>query len=90
MDTIPYGHQDINQADIDVVGRAVLPFHHDVEVVRVMVEALGAPVHPAARPADRPARISAYLATGLASRTTSPSLLRVASSFKGLFPRSKA
>src|SRR3954447_13466095 len=28
------------QADIDVVGRDELPFHHDVEVVRVMVEAL--------------------------------------------------
>src|SRR4051794_31496909 len=30
------------QADIDVVGRDELPFHHDVEVVRVMVEALDA------------------------------------------------
>ncbi|TYL45285.1 histidine--tRNA ligase [Nocardioides sp. BGMRC 2183] len=28
------------QADIDVVGRDVLPFHHDVEVARVMVDAL--------------------------------------------------
>src|SRR4029079_2441228 len=30
------------QADIDIVGRDELPFHHDVEVLRVMVEALGA------------------------------------------------
>ncbi len=29
------------QADIDVIGRDELPFHHDVEVARVMVEALG-------------------------------------------------
>jgi histidyl-tRNA synthetase len=29
------------QADIDVVGRDTLPFHHDVEVARVMLEALG-------------------------------------------------
>jgi histidyl-tRNA synthetase len=30
------------QADIDVVARDVLPFHHDVEVARVMAEALSA------------------------------------------------
>ena len=35
-------YRQFNQADIDVVGRDELPFHHDVEVVRVMVEALGA------------------------------------------------
>jgi histidyl-tRNA synthetase len=29
------------QADIDVIGKDALPFHHDVEVARVMVEALG-------------------------------------------------
>ncbi|HET7734395.1 MAG TPA: ATP phosphoribosyltransferase regulatory subunit, partial [Nocardioidaceae bacterium] len=29
------------QADIDVIGRDELAFHHDVEVARVMVEALG-------------------------------------------------
>ena len=28
------------QADIDVVGRDTLPFHHDIEVARVMLEAL--------------------------------------------------
>ncbi|WP_183092334.1 histidine--tRNA ligase [Nocardioides stalactiti] len=28
------------QADIDIVGRDVLPFHHDVEVTRVMLDAL--------------------------------------------------
>jgi len=29
------------QADIDIVGRDELPFHHDVEVTRVMLDALG-------------------------------------------------
>ncbi len=33
--------RQFTQADIDVVGKDELPFHHDVEVVRVMVEALG-------------------------------------------------
>jgi len=35
-------YRQFTQADIDIVGRDVLPFHHDVEVVRVMVEALDA------------------------------------------------
>jgi len=35
-------YRQFTQADIDVVGRDELPFHHDVEVMRVMVEALGA------------------------------------------------
>jgi histidyl-tRNA synthetase len=35
-------YRQFNQADIDVVGRDELAFHHDVEVMRVMVEALGA------------------------------------------------
>ena len=33
-------YRQFTQADIDIVGRDELPFHHDVEVVRVMVEAL--------------------------------------------------
>jgi histidyl-tRNA synthetase len=33
-------YRQFTQADIDVVGRDELPFHHDVEVVRVMAEAL--------------------------------------------------
>ena len=33
-------YREFTQADIDVVGRDVLPFHHDVEVTRVMVDAL--------------------------------------------------
>src|ERR687890_81734 len=32
--------REFTQADIDIVGREVLPFHHDVEVARVMVDAL--------------------------------------------------
>ena len=35
-------YRQFTQADIDIVGRDELPFHHDVEVVRVMVEALDA------------------------------------------------
>ncbi|HXH78478.1 histidine--tRNA ligase [Nocardioides sp.] len=34
-------YRQFTQADIDIVGRDTLGFHHDVEVVRVMVEALG-------------------------------------------------
>ncbi len=33
-------YRQFTQADVDIVGRDDLPFHHDVEVVRVMVEAL--------------------------------------------------
>jgi histidyl-tRNA synthetase len=33
--------REFTQADIDVIGRDVLPFHHEVEVARVMAEALG-------------------------------------------------
>jgi histidyl-tRNA synthetase len=32
--------REFTQADIDIVGRDGLPFHHDVEVARVMLEAL--------------------------------------------------
>ncbi len=33
-------YREFAQADIDIVGRDELPFHHDVEVARVMVDAL--------------------------------------------------
>ncbi len=33
-------YREFTQADIDVVARDVLPFHHDVEIARVMSEAL--------------------------------------------------
>jgi histidyl-tRNA synthetase len=33
--------REFTQADIDVVAKDALPFHHDVEVARVMAEALG-------------------------------------------------
>jgi histidyl-tRNA synthetase len=35
-------YRQFTQADIDIVGRDELAFHHDIEVMRVMVEALGA------------------------------------------------
>ncbi|WP_148615003.1 histidine--tRNA ligase [Nocardioides rubriscoriae] len=40
-------YRQFTQADVDVVGRDELAFHHDVEVMRVMVEALDAlPIPP--------------------------------------------
>ncbi len=33
-------YREFTQADIDIVGRDDLPFHHDVEIARVMVDAL--------------------------------------------------
>lgn len=33
-------YREFAQADIDIVGRDALPFHHDIEVARVMVDAL--------------------------------------------------
>ncbi|MBB6629511.1 histidine--tRNA ligase [Nocardioides sp. KIGAM211] len=33
-------YREFTQADIDIVGRDVLPFHHDVEIARVMIDAL--------------------------------------------------
>jgi histidyl-tRNA synthetase len=40
-------YREFRQADIDVVGRDTLAFHHDVEVAQVMAEALsGLPVPP--------------------------------------------
>ncbi len=39
--------RQFTQADVDIVGRDELPFHHDVEVMRVMVEALAVlPIPP--------------------------------------------
>ncbi|MFT4008545.1 MAG: histidine--tRNA ligase [Nocardioidaceae bacterium] len=38
--------REFTQADIDIVGKDVLPFHHDIEVARVMVEALGRLTRP--------------------------------------------
>jgi histidyl-tRNA synthetase len=40
-------YRQFTQADVDIVGQGELAFHHDVEVMRVMVEALGAlPIPP--------------------------------------------
>jgi histidyl-tRNA synthetase len=38
--------REFAQADIDIVGRDTLPFHHDVEIARVMLEALGRLARP--------------------------------------------
>ncbi|MEP7091618.1 MAG: histidine--tRNA ligase [Nocardioidaceae bacterium] len=42
-------YREFTQADIDIVGRDTLAFHHDVEVARVMAEALVALPVPALR-----------------------------------------
>ena len=39
-------YREFTQADIDIVGQGELPFHHDIEVTRVMLEALGRLAHP--------------------------------------------
>ena len=46
-------YREFTQADIDVVGRDELPFHHDVEVARVMAEALAAAARAAAAAAGQ-------------------------------------
>ncbi len=33
-------YREFTQADIDIVGRDALPFHHDVEIAKVMIDAL--------------------------------------------------
>ncbi len=38
--------REFTQADIDVIGRDTLAFHHDVEVARVMLDALGGLADP--------------------------------------------
>ena len=42
-------YREFTQADIDIVGRETLGFHHDVEIARVMAEALAALPLPGAR-----------------------------------------
>ncbi|KRF11512.1 histidine--tRNA ligase [Nocardioides sp. Soil797] len=39
--------REFAQADIDIVGQGELPFHHDVEITRVMLRALSALADPA-------------------------------------------
>ena len=41
-------YREFTQADIDIVGKDELPFHYDVEVARVMAEALSVLPLPAA------------------------------------------
>ena len=40
-------YRQFTQADVDIVGRDELPFHHDVEVMSVMVDALRSTADPA-------------------------------------------
>lgn len=39
-------YREFTQADIDVVGQGELPFHHDIEVTRVMLDALSRLARP--------------------------------------------
>ncbi len=48
-------YRQFTQADVDIVGRDDLPFHHDVEVMSVMVDALGRlPIPPRLVPVQQP------------------------------------
>ena len=48
-------YRQFTQADVDIVGRDELPFHHDVEVMSVMVDALGRlPIPPRLLPVQQP------------------------------------
>ena len=60
--------REFTQADIDVVGQGELPFHHDVEVARVMAEALARLPIPRAtlQVNNRKVLEGFYLALGLA------------------------
>ena len=63
--------REFTQADIDVVGRDVLPFHFDVEVARVMAEALaGLPIPTATlQISNRKVLEGFYLGLGVESPT---------------------
>lgn len=63
--------REFTQADIDVVGRDELPFHHDVEVARVMAEALAKLPIPRAtvQVNNRKVLEGFYLALGLTDPT---------------------
>jgi histidyl-tRNA synthetase len=63
--------REFTQADIDIVGRDVLPFHFDVEVARVMAEALaGLPIPTATlQISNRKILEGFYLGLGLADPT---------------------
>ena len=66
-------YRQFTQADIDVVGRDELPFHHDVEVVRVMVEALDAlPLPNLSVPGQQPQADPGLLPRPRASPTSPP------------------
>ena len=48
-------YRQFTQADVDIVGRDQLAFHHDIEVMRVMVDALDAlPLPPLSLPVQQP------------------------------------
>ena len=68
-------YREFTQADIDIVGRDALPFHHDVEVARVMVDALTRARLPARRPppGQQPQADPGLLPRARASRTSTRS-----------------
>ena len=65
-------YRQFTQADIDVVGQGELPFHHDIEVMRVMVEALARlPVPPLSFQLNNRKLIQGfYRGLGIADTTT--------------------
>ncbi len=64
--------REFTQADIDVVGRDTLPFHHDIEVARVMAAALrDLPLPPLSMQMNNRKLIEGfYLGLGIAEPTT--------------------
>ena len=66
-------YREFTQADIDVIGRDQLAFHHDVEVARVMAEACPAlPFLPPLTPADQQPKADRRLLPRASARRTSP------------------
>jgi histidyl-tRNA synthetase len=82
-------YRQFTQADIDVVGQGELPFHHDIEVMRVMVEALSRlPLPPLSFQLNNRKLIQGfYRGLGLADLTTA---IRVIDKLDKLPPESVA
>ncbi len=72
-------YREFCQADIDVIGRDELPFHHEVEVARVMAEALSAlPLPPLTMQVNSRKLIEGYyLGVGVAPGEPVAGVMRV-------------
>ncbi len=68
--------REFTQADIDVVGKDTLQFHHDVEVARVMAEALAGLPLPSLRLQVNSRKLLEGFYLGLGAPTVSPVAVR--------------